>query len=325
MARTHNPHHGSMQYWPRVKAKRQYATVRSWNENHKEALLGFMGYKVGMTHVMAIDNRKTSVTKGEEIFVPVTVIECPPLKIAGIRLYKQAYMGKQVSTDIIFKTDKDLSRKVMRQKVHKESSELDKLNAKDYTDVRVIVYSQPRLAGVSKKKPEIFEIALPGAVADKIKFIKENHDKDLLFNSFFKDGEFVDIHAVTKGKGLQGPVKRFGVTFKNHKTEKGVRRVGTLGPWSAQGHILYRVAHPGQMGYHLRTEYNKKIIKIGSKAEDVNPKGGWPHYGLVKTSYVLVKGSIAGPQKRAIIFTKPMRNRTAEPAPTIVEISKEAK
>ncbi len=104
-----------------------------------------------------------------------------------------------------------------------------------------------------------------------------------------------------------------------------MRRVGTLGPWSAQGHILYRVAHPGQMGYHLRTEYNKKIVKIGSKAEDVNPKGGWPHYGLVKTSYVLVKGSVAGPQKRAIIFTKPMRNRAAEPAPTVVEICKEAK
>ncbi len=173
MARTHNPHHGSMQYWPRVRAKRQYATVRSWNTNHKDALLGFMGYKVGMTHVMAIDNRKTSATKGEEIFIPVTVIECPPLKIAGIRLYKQAYEGKQVSKDIIFKTDKDLSRKVMHQKVAKDHTELDKLNAHEYTDVRVMVYSQPRLAGVSKKKPEICEIALPGTVSDTIKYIKD--------------------------------------------------------------------------------------------------------------------------------------------------------
>lgn len=314
-----------MQYWPRVKAKRQYATVRSWNTDNKDTLQGFLGYKAGMTHVMAIDNRKNSITKGEEVFVPVTVVECPPLKIAGIRVYKQAYEGKQASKDIIFKTDKDLSRKVMHQKSNKDVKELDSLNAHDYTDARVLVYSQPRMAGVSKKKPEIFEVALPGAVADKIKFVKENHDKELLFNTFFKDGEFVDIHAVTKGKGLQGPVKRFGVTFKNHKTEKGVRRVGTLGGWSGQGHVLYRTAHPGQMGYHLRTEYNKKIIKIGTKPEDVNPKGGWPHYGLIKTSYVLIRGSVAGPQKRAIIFTKPMRNRPVEPAPTIIEISREAK
>jgi large subunit ribosomal protein L3 len=325
MAKIHQPRHGSMQYWPRVKAKRQYATVRSWNMNHKDALLGFMGYKAGMTHVLAIDNRKNSITKGEEVFVPVTVIECPPLKIAGIRLYRQAYEGKQVSKDIVFKTDKDLSRKTMHQKAHKDVQELDKLNGHDYTDVRVLVYSQPRMAGISKKKPEIFEVALPGSIDDKIKFVKENHDKELLFNTFFKDGEFVDTHAVTKGKGLQGPVKRFGITFKNHKTEKGVRRVGTLGGWSGQGHVLYRVAHPGQMGYHLRTEFNKKIIKVGTKPEEVNPKGGWPHYGMIKSSYVLIKGSVAGPQKRAIIFTKPMRNRPVEPAPTIVEICKEAK
>jgi len=310
-----------MQYWPRVKAKRQYAKVRSWTNNSKDAILGFMGYKVGMTHVMGIDTRKTSTSKGEEISVPVTVIECPPLKIAGIRLYKNAYKGKQVSTEILFKVDKDLSRKITVQKVYKTIADVDKLNPSDYTDVRVLVYTQPRFAGVSKKRPELFEVAMSGNVSDKIKFIKDNHDKELLLNTFFKDGEFVDVHAVTKGKGLQGPVKRFGVAFKNHKTEKGVRRVGTLGGWSGQGHFLYRVAHPGQMGYHLRTEFNKHIIKVGSKAEDVNPLGGWPHYGLVKTSYVLIKGSVAGPQKRAILLTKPMRTRPAESVPTITEIS----
>jgi large subunit ribosomal protein L3 len=321
MAKIHQPRHGSMQYWPRVKAKRQYAKIRSWTNTSKDALLGFMGYKVGMTQVMAIDTRKTSITKGEEVVIPATVIECPPLKIAGVRLYKQAYQGKQAATEILFKVDKDLSRTLTTQKVHKEHSELDKLDAKNYTDAKVLVYTQPRFAGLGKKKPEIFEVALSGSVADKIKFVKDYHDKELLFNNFFKDGEFVDVHAVTKGKGLQGPVKRFGVTFKNHKTEKGVRRVGTLGGWSGQGHFLYRVAHPGQMGYHLRTEFNKYLLKIGTKAEDVNPSGGWPHYGLVKSTYVLVKGSVAGPQKRAIIMTKPMRKRPAESVPTITEIN----
>jgi large subunit ribosomal protein L3 len=325
MAKIHQPRHGSMQYWPRVKAKRQYARIRSWTNASKDVLLGFMGYKAGMTHIIGIDTRKNSITKGEEIFFPVTVVECPPLKIAGIRLYKQAYGGKQAAKDIIFKVDKDLTRKIVNQKVHKEYAELDKLDANDYNDVRVLVYTQPKFAGIGKKRPELFEAALQGTVSDKIKFVKDHHDKELLFNSFFKDGEFLDVHAVTKGKGLQGPVKRFGIAFKNHKTEKGVRRVGTLGGWSGQGHVLYRVAHPGQMGYHLRTEYNKQLLKIGTKPEEVNPKGGWPHYGLIKSTYVLVKGSIAGPQKRAILFTKPIRSRPAEPVPTIVEINTEAK
>jgi len=325
MAKVHQPRHGSMQYWPRVKAKRQYATVGSWTTTSKDALLGFMGYKVGMTHIMGIDTRKTAATKGEEIFVPVTVIECPPLKIVGIRLYKETYHGKQPATEILFKVDKDLLRKITQQKVHKDASELDKLNINDYTDVQALVYTQPRFAGIGKKRPELFEVALNGSIADKIKFVKDNHDKELPFNTFFKDGEYVDVHAVTKGKGLQGPVKRFGVTFKNHKTEKGVRRVGTLGGWSGQGHFLYRVAHPGQMGYHLRTEFNKQIMKVGTKPEEVNPKGGWPHYGLVKSTFVLIKGSIAGPQKRAIILTKPMRTRAMDSIPTITEISLGAK
>jgi len=325
MAKIHQPRHGSMQYWPRVKAKRQYAKIRSWTTTSKDALLGFMGYKVGMTHVMALDTRKNSVSKGEEIFIPVTVIECPPLKIAGIRLYKQAYKGKQAATEILFKVDKDLLRKITHQKVNKEHGELDKLVAHDYTDARVIVYTQPRFAGIGKKRPELFEVALNGSVSDKIKFVKDNHDKELPVNTFFKEGEFLDIHAVTIGKGLQGPVKRFGVTFKNHKTEKGVRRVGTLGGWSGQGHFLYRVAHPGQTGYHLRTEFNKQLVKVGTKPEDVNPKGGWPHYGLVKTTYVMIKGSVAGPQKRAIIMTKPMRTRPQESLPTITEVNLNAK
>ncbi|HYD03481.1 MAG TPA: 50S ribosomal protein L3 [Alphaproteobacteria bacterium] len=326
MAKIHQPRHGSMQFWPRVKAKRQYAQVRSWTTKSKDPLLGFMGYKVGMTHVLGIDTGKNSATKGEEVFVPVTVIECPPMKVAGLRLYKKAYKGTAAAKDILFKVDKELARKIVVPKAHHETSEMDKLNAHEYVDARLLVYTQPKLAGLSKKKPEIFEVGLTGSVADKIAFAKSHHDKELPINTFFKEGELVDIHAVTTGKGLQGPVKRFGVAFKNHKTEKGVRRVGTLGGWSGQGHFLYRVAHPGQMGYHLRTEYNKQLLKIGTKPEDVNPKAGFPHYGLVKSTYVLVKGSVAGPQKRAILFAKQMRvQKVAGSLPTITEINRNTK
>jgi len=310
-----------MQFWPRVKSKRAYARVRSWAQPTKDVLLGFMGYKVGMTHILGIDTRKNSHSKGEEIVTPVTIIECPPLKIAALRLYRNAYEGKQVAKELLFKMDKDLSRKIVVPKTFAGNSDIEKLNAADYTDAQILVYTQPRIAGISKKKPEIFELGLTGSVADKIKFAKDNHDKELPVSSFFKEGEFVDVHAVTKGKGLQGPVKRFGVAFKNHKTEKGVRRVGTLGAWSGQGHVLYRVAHPGQMGYHLRTEYNKQIFKISTKPEEVNPKGGWTHYGVIKTTYIAIKGSIAGSEKRAILFTKPLRTRAVETLPTISEIS----
>lgn len=323
MPRIHSPRHGSMQFWPRVRAKRQLARVRSWS-NAKD-LLGFIGYKAGMTHVIAIDTKKTSPSKGEEIFVPVTVVECPPMKIAGIRIYSKKYLTKQPFKDLLFKLDKHLSRKIRIPKKTHDLSTIDSLDTKNIVDIRLIVYTQPYLAGVDKKKPDLMEIAIGGTLEEKIRYVKEHYDKEISLNQVFKEGDFVDVHAVTKGKGYQGSIKRFGVALKPHKTEKGIRRVGTLGAWSGQGHTLYRVPHPGQMGYHLRTEYNKQIFKISNNVNEINPKGAFIKYGNVKSTYILLAGSIPGVRKRAIVITKPLRNHVATPLPTIVSINKDSK
>ncbi|MBW2999343.1 50S ribosomal protein L3, partial [Candidatus Woesearchaeota archaeon] len=75
------PRSGSMQYWPRKRAKRAYARVRSWAAGKEPKLLGFAGYKAGMSHISFTDPRKSSTTKGMEITWPVTIIECPPVKV----------------------------------------------------------------------------------------------------------------------------------------------------------------------------------------------------------------------------------------------------
>ena len=54
------------------------------------------------------------------------------------------------------------------------------------------------------------------------------------------------------------------------------------------------------MGYQQRTEFNKRVIKIGENPDGINPAGGFLHYGLVRNNYVLIKGSIPGPAKRLI-------------------------
>ena len=78
MPNKRSPRKGSMQFWPRKKAKRAYARVNSFAQEKEPKLLGFAGYKAGMSHLLVEDNRKTSTTKGEDIFCPVTIIECPP-------------------------------------------------------------------------------------------------------------------------------------------------------------------------------------------------------------------------------------------------------
>ena len=89
---------------------------------------------------------------------------------------------------------------------------------------------------------------------------------------------------------------------------------------------MWRTAHAGKMGYHLRTEYNKWIIRIGNKPEEINVKGGFVHYGVVKNPYILIKGSIGGAQKRLIRFTGAMRPKKNVPeAPQINYVSVESK
>ena len=120
-------------------------------------------------------------------------------------------------------------------------------------------------------------------------------------NSLLSEGQFTDITGITKGKGFQGAVKRFGITLRKrkHARTKTERHIGTLGPWTPH-HVRWQVPMPGQMGFQQRTEFNKRIIKIGENADEINPAGGFLHYGLVSNNYVLIKGSIPGPAKRLV-------------------------
>jgi len=80
--RMHKPHRGSMQFWPHKRAKRAYARVRTWLNRSKDVkLLAFPGYKAGMTHILLQNPKPNSPAKGMQIQVPVTVLECPPLRV----------------------------------------------------------------------------------------------------------------------------------------------------------------------------------------------------------------------------------------------------
>ena len=302
-----------MQYWPRKRAKRSYARIRTHPTSTDVKPLGFAGYKVGMTHLIVVDNRSESLTFNQEIFVPTTIIECPPLKAFSLRFYKKTTSGLQLLGEVFSRPDKELARKINLPK--KASKNINDI--KDFDDLRLNVYTQPKLVGIEKKKPELFEIALGGSKEEKLAYAKEILGKEIKINDVFKEGQQVDVHAVTKAKGLQGPVKRFGVALRQHKSEKTKRGPGTLGPWG--GARQYRVAKAGQMGYHLRDERNKQILKIDNDPGNINVKAGFLHYGNVKNAYVLIKGSLQGTSKRLLSMIPSLRpdKQLPEQAPQI--------
>jgi large subunit ribosomal protein L3 len=311
----HAPRRGSLQFWPRVRSKRETARVRRWATNTEVKPLGFLGYKANMCHVLALDNRPKSITKDEEINIPATIIECPPMKVAAINIYNSDQFGSHITSTIFSKNlDKELSRILTVPK-----KEIKTEDGKEYDDVRLVVYTQPKRLGNGTKKPKLSEIALGGKKEDKLAYAKEKLGKEITIEEVFKEGNLTDIRAITTGKGFQGPVKRHGIMIRSHKSEKS-RRANIRGSWT--GVKMWTVPHSAKMGYNQRVEYNKWIMKLGTDPKEIERKGGVHRYGVVKNPYLIIKGSVGGPKKRVVTLTSPIRPQGKIPteAPTIKAI-----
>jgi large subunit ribosomal protein L3 len=333
MARHHQPRKGSVAYSPRKRAARESPQISSWPEREEPGLLGFPGYKVGMTHVIKIDNTKNSPTEGMEISTPVTVVETPPVKVMGIRAYQKTSRGLKTMTDVLAsELEEDLARKITLPKDYDGDSQLAELkeNLDKVSNIRILIHTKPRLASVPKKKPEIMECGVGGSsLEEKLEYAISILGKEVNPADVFTNGEHTDAVAITKGKGFQGVIKRWGVRIqygKAARSSKG-RHVGSIGPWSP-ARTMWTVPMAGQMGYHQRTEYNKKILKIGeaSQADQINPQGGFVKYGMVRNNYLLLKGSLPGPSKRLVMLKKAVRpHGKHDDAPQISYISTASK
>ena len=311
MPKHNKPNRGSMAFSPRKRARSETPHISSWAavEGDDPKILGFAGYKVGMSHIMAVDYRKKSTTAGQEIRMPVTIVEIPPMKVIGARGYIQDTYGLRTLTEAWEKKiDKDLERTLPIPKGHNAKAAWKKMSDSDLEEVRLLVHTQPRMVtGIPKKRPEIMEMAVGGGSVDaQIEFAKEMMGKEFTMSDFTQDGEMLDAFAVTTGYGFQGHVKRWGVKLLTHKNSKHRRMIGNLGPFSP-GYVVSTVPQAGQTGYHQRTEYNKRLLKIGDNPDEINPKGGFLNYGLIRGNYALLHGSLPGPSKRLIRFRKAVR------------------
>ncbi|MEM2890314.1 MAG: 50S ribosomal protein L3 [Candidatus Hadarchaeum sp.] len=326
--RAHHPRRGSLAYMPRVRAKSPVARVRAWPAEARLGLQGFAGYKAGMVSLFMIDDRKGSMTKGQEICLPATVIEAPPMVVCAIRLYQESSRGLRAVDEVWSgEAPKELYRLIRKPKkydVQKALAEAEALvKSGKVNEVRVLACTQPRATGVPKKKPDLVEIRVGGnSVEERWNYARDLLGKQVRPADVFKEGEFVDVLAITKGKGFQGPVKRWGVKILPRKSEEGRRQVGTLGPWSPP-RILWTVPAAGQMGYHQRTDFNKRILKIGNDGKEVTPSGGFLRYGPVRGDFIVLAGSVPGPTKRLIQLRRPVRlhHGAATSVPSLTYIS----
>ncbi|NOZ59086.1 MAG: 50S ribosomal protein L3 [Euryarchaeota archaeon] len=325
--RAHHPHRGSLGFSPRKRAASPVPKIKRWVAEDRVRMQGFAGYKAGMTHVVLIDDYPHSLTHGEEITRAVTVLEAPPLKVFGVRLYERRSEGLRTLGEVWAKElDRELSRRLRLPK--KLEKGIDDLAAhlERAEQVRLLVHTVPKSTGIGKKKPEVMEYLVSGGVAEAFEYAKEKLGGEIRAGDVFEEGEFVDVMAVTKGKGFQSPVRRWGVKILHHKTRKGRRTAGTLGPWHPSA-MMWSVPQSGQMGYHHRTDFNKRILKIGEKGEEVTPRGGFLGYGIVRGDYIILDGSVPGPRKRLVRLRPAIRPpvHLPEGKPQLTYISLESK
>lgn len=270
-------------------------------------MLGFPGYKAGTIHVITVDDRAKTPNFGKPRFNLSSVIAMPEAEVVGIRIY----------------THENGQDKCVGEAKTGSGVKLEALPIQRATKVAALVSSVPREAGLSQKVPIVTEVGVSGAdTKSQAEYVYALLGKKVKFGDLFKAGMYVDVLGITKGKGFEGPVTRFGIKRKQHKSRKSVRAVGVIGPWHPAA-VTYTTARAGQMGFHQRTETGKRILITGNAKESpITPSGGFLHFGNVNGEYAVLRGSVPGPARRYVMVR--MRNRgfsKTQAPPQVVEVS----
>ena len=137
-------------------------------------------------------------------------------------------------------------------------------------------------AGVSYKR-YVREFRLENA--------EEYSVKDEIKADIFAAGDKIDATAISKGKGFQGAIKRFG----QHRGpmahgSKFHRHQGSNGSATTPGRVFKGKGMPGHMGSKQITVQNLEVVKVD-----------------VDNNLILVKGAVPGPKKSLVTIKETVK------------------
>ncbi|KAJ1703284.1 hypothetical protein LUZ63_003063 [Rhynchospora breviuscula] len=353
-----HPRHGSLGFLPRKRSNRHRGKVKSFpmdDQAKKPHLTAFIGCKAGMTHIVREVEKPGSKLHKKEACEAVTIVEAPPMVVVGVVGYIKTPRGlrtlntvwaQHLSEEVkrrFYKNWYKSKKRAFLKYSQKYETETGKLEItaqlekiKKYASVvRILAHTQIRkMKGLKQKKAHLMEIQVNGGtVPEKVDFAYQLFEKTVPVDAVFQKDEMIDVIGVTKGKGYEGVVTRWGVTRLPRKTHRGLRKVACIGAWHP-ARVSYTVARAGQNGYHHRTELNKKVYKVGKAGEeshlamtdydrtekDITPMGGFPHYGIVKNDYLMIKGCCVGPKKRVVTLRQSLLKQTSRLAMEVISL-----
>jgi len=107
----------------------------------------------------------------------------------------------------------------------------------------------------------------------------------------FASGDSIDVSGISKGKGFQGVMKRFGSSRgpESHGS-KYHRRVGTMGAGTSPGRVFKGKKLPGHMGLEKVTVQNLDVVRVDGER-----------------NLMLVKGAVPGPKGGLVIVRETVK------------------
>jgi len=340
------PRHGNLGFLPKKRTKHHSGKVKSFPKDDASKpchLTAFCGFKAGMTHIVRNVAKPGSKIDKKDVVEPVTILETPPMVAVGMVGYVETPRGLRALTTVFAATlSTDLQRRFYKNFYKAKKKAFTKYKkrfeetgmapqferAKKYcTVVRLLCHTQVDKCRIGQKKAHLKEIQINGGdVAAKIDFCKNLFEQEIRVSDVFAQNEMIDIIGVTKGRGIDGVVTRWGVTRLPRKTHRGLRKVACIGAWHP-ARVQFQVPRAGQNGYHHRTEINKKIYRIGKKEQEndaqteadvteknITPMGGFPHYGVINEDWLMIKGGVMGTKKRCVTLRKSLLVQTKRSA-----------
>ena len=232
----------------------------------------------------------------KKIWIPVTILECPPMRAFAYVTYIMTPHGKKRHSQVsAAKQEKDLARKM---NLAKQPAEPTHPSPANICDVTLLVHTQPIKAGIGKKTPEVFEVAIGGKTsADKLTtaqgFLRQTYSH-LMCSAKANRSTVTSSHAA---KDYKERPKDSEPDLEHHKSEKGTRGPGNVGGWT--GNRSWRVAPRTD-----RIPHEDRDQQVGGqdreRRERDQPIERTQTLWIGKGTYMLLKGSVGGPSKRLI-------------------------
>ena len=204
--------------------------------------------------ILATKVGMTQIFDENGVFIPVTVLQAGPCVVTQVKTVdNDGYKAVQVG--FVDKRDKLVNKP---QKGH-----FDK-------------------AGVSYKR-YVRELRLENA--------EEYSVKDEIKADIFAQGDKIDATAISKGKGFQGAIKRYGQSRgPMAHGSKFHRHQGSNGSATTPGRVFKGKGMPGQMGNKQITIQNLEVVKVDTE-----------------NNLLLIKGAVPGPKKSLVTIKETVK------------------